>query len=532
MRFRKSQNVNRLADMPVIDWLGQPVTHFAEPIVDDMIKEGKWMGKKVLAFDFGASSGRAMLGTFDGKQIQMEEIHRFSNDPVVVCGHMYWDILRLFHEVKQSITKAVALGGFDAVGIDTWGVDFGLLSKKGELLQNPLHYRDARTHGVPEKLFETVGKEELYSRTGIQYIHFNTIYQFYYLIKEEPELWNNTDQILMIPDLMAYFLTGQKRIEVTNASTTNLLNPYTKEWDQELCEKLGISTEKFPPLIEAGESYGNLSEEICEELGCKPVPVIAVATHDTASAVVSAPAKEKDFIYISCGTWSLFGTELSEPLINEDTSKANYTNETGIEKTTRFLKNIMGLWLIQESRRQWKREGEDVSFAQLEQEALAAKPFQCFVDVDDPSFEPAGNLPRRVVEYCQRTGQYVPKTRGEIMRCIYDSLAMKYKVIYNVLQELTGKHYESIHMLGGGIKDTLLCRMTASATGAKVIAGPAEATVTGNIAVQYMALGEIKGLNQAREVIRNSTQLKEYGPEEKDVWEREFPRYQSLMDAK
>ena len=490
------------------------------------------MGKKVLAFDFGASSGRAMLGSFDGKKIQMEEIHRFSNDPVVVNGHMYWDILRLFHEVKQSITKAVALGGFDAVGIDTWGVDFGLLSQKGELLQNPVHYRDVRTQEVPEKLYETVRQEELYHRTGIQYIHFNTVYQFYYLLQEEPGLWENTHRILMIPDLLAYFLTGEKRIEVTNASTTNLLDPYAKDWDRELCEKLGISAEKFPAMIQAGEVYGNLSAEICEELGCKPVPVIAVATHDTASAVVSAPAKEKDFIYISCGTWSLFGTELSAPLIREDTEKANYTNETGFENTTRFLKNIMGLWLIQESRRQWKREGEDVSFAQLEKEALAAKPFQCFIDVDDPSFEPAGNLPRRVVEFCQRTGQYVPQTRGEIMRCIYDSLAMKYKVNYNVLQKLTGKRYESIHMLGGGIKDTLLCRMTASATGAKVVAGPAEATVTGNIAVQYIALGELKGLREAREVIRNSTQLKEYQPEEKEIWEKEFARYQELIGRK
>lgn len=484
--------------------------------------------KRVLAFDFGASSGRAMLGQWDGQRIQMEEIHRFSNDTVSVRGTMYWDVLRLFFEVKQSMTKAMQRGGFDAVGIDTWGVDFGLIGKNGQLLSNPVHYRDGRTLPIPQEVFKTLSKEELYHRTGTQFIHFNTIYQLYYLAHHEPQLLEQTDRILMMPDLFAYFLTGVMRSEVTEVSTTNLMNPYRREWDLQLCEKLGIPTRILPPMIRAGEVYGPLSDEICEELGCPKVPVVAVATHDTASAVVSAPAQEKDFVYISCGTWSLFGTELSEPFITGETAAADYTNEGGYNGTIRFLKNIMGLWLIQESRRQWIREGEQVTYAQLEQEALAAKPFQCFIDCDAPEFEPSGNLPARVQEFCRKTGQYVPKTRGEIMRCIYESLAMKYKYTFQTLQQLTGKNYHSIHMLGGGIKDTLLCRMTADATGAQVVAGPAEATVMGNIAVQLMALHQIPGLWEARKAVRNSVELVTYQPEDTASWEEHYKRYRSI----
>lgn len=485
-------------------------------------------GKRVLAFDFGASSGRAMLGQWDGSVLHMEEIHRFSNDTVMVQGTMYWDALRLFFEIKQSITKAVQAGGFDSIGIDTWGVDFGLIGKNGQLLGNPVHYRDKRTLGIPEEVFKTISKEDLYAKTGTQCIHFNTIYQLYYLAHHEPELLAQTDRILMMPDLFAYFLTGMMRSEVTEVSTSNLMNPYRREWDLDLCQLLGIPSRILPSMIRAGEIYGMLSDDICEELGCPKVPVVAVATHDTASAVVSAPAQEKDFVYISCGTWSLFGTELESPFITPETAAADYTNEGGYHGTTRFLKNIMGLWLIQESRRQWIREGDPVTYAQLEKEALAAAPFQCFIDCDAPEFEPSGNLPARVQEYCRKTGQYVPQTRGEIMRCIYESLAMKYRYTFKTLQSLTGKQYHSIHMLGGGIKDTLLCGMTADATGAQVIAGPAEATVMGNIMVQLMALGQVSGLKEAREAVRRSTDLKIYTPQDMASWEQHYDRYRSI----
>ena len=486
------------------------------------------MAKKVLAFDFGASSGRAMIGEYDGKLIHATEIHRFSNDTVVTGGRMYWDVLRLLFEVKTAINKAVKNHKIDAIGIDTWGVDFALVNKHGELISNPSHYRDERTVGIPEEVFKTVPMDELYKMTGTQLMRFNSLYQLYYVAKYRPEIMAMTDKILFMPDLFAYFLTGVMRAEATIASTSNFLDPYTKGWKYDLLEKLGLPTSVLPEIIQPGESYGMLSADICEELGCEPVPVIAVCTHDTASAVAAAPA-EGNFVYISCGTWSLFGTELPAPVINEKSAEIQYTNEGGYEGTTRFLKNIMGLWLIQESRRQWIREGSDVSYADLEREALAAEPFRCFIDCDAPEFEPAGNLPKRVQEFCRATGQYVPETRGEIMRCIYESLAMKYKVNFEKLREISEHDFDQINMLGGGIKDTLLCRLTANSTGVRVVAGPVEATVIGNIAVQLIALGEISDLKSARAIVDASTPLKIYEPEEAAAWDKAYAEYKKIL---
>ena len=488
--------------------------------------------KKVLSFDFGASSGRAMLATLENGKINMEEIHRFSNDPVIVRGTMYWDILRLFFEIKTGITKAVNVGGFDAIGIDTWGVDFGLIDKNGRLLANPVHYRDSRTHTVPEKVFEIISRDELYSKAGLQFIHFNTLYQLMYLKLNEPEMLERADKMLMIPDLFAYMLTGEVKEEATIASTSNLLNPYTKDWDFDLIEKLDLPKSVFAPIVKPGEIYGYLSDEICEELGCAKVPIVAVASHDTASAVAATPSTSDDFVYISCGTWSLFGIESKTPILTPDACEANFTNEGGFEDTTRFLKNIMGLWLIQESRRQWKREGEDVGFDVLEKEALASEPFKCFIDVDDSSFEPSGNLPRRVCEYCEKTGQYVPQTRGEIMRCIYQSLAMKYKYTFNALNEISDKKYHSINILGGGIKDKLLCQMTSDACNVNVLAGPTEATVMGNIAVAYNALGEIADFTEIRKVVSQSTEIKTYTPQGSELWENAYRDYLRVTGIK
>lgn len=486
--------------------------------------------KKILSFDFGASSGRAMLAEYSDGKINMQEIHRFSNDTVIVNGTMYWDILRLFFEIKTGITKAVNSGGFDAIGIDTWGVDYGLIDKRGKLIGNPVHYRDTRTEGMLEETFKTVSQDEIYSRTGIQCMRINTLYQLMYLKNHEPEQLDSAEKMLMIPDLFAYMLTGEIKEEATIASTSNLFDPYKKDWDRELIKKLGLPEHIFADVIKPGEVYGMLSDEICEELGCKKVPVVAACGHDTASAVVATPSETDDFVYISCGTWSLFGIESKDPILTSQAAELNFTNEGGYDGTIRFLKNIMGLWLIQESRRQWKREGDDVGFDQLEKEALGAEPFKCFIDVDDPAFETAGNLPKRVVEFCRRTGQYVPQNRGEIMRCIYQSLAMKYKHTFNKLAEMSSKEYHRINILGGGIKDKLLCQMASDACNVQVLAGPSEATVMGNIAVVLAALGELNGLSEIRRAVSNSTELKKYTPKDNAAWEKAYADFVKILD--
>ena len=404
-----------------------------------------------------------------------------------------------------------------------------MLDKNGKLLSNPVNYRDNRTDGMPEEVEKIISSKELYARTGIQSMRFNTIYQLMALKLKEPELLERTDKILLTPDLLAYLLTGEIKEEVSIASPSILLDPNTTDWDFELIEKLGFPKKIFAPVVKSGSVYGMLSDELCEELGCKKVPVIAVACHDTASAVAATPSDTDDFVYISCGTWSLFGIENKEPILDERAAEANFTNEVGFNNTTRFLKNIIGLWLIQESRRQWRREGIEVGFDVLEKEALASEPFKCFIDVDAPVFEVAGNLPKRVCEYCEKTGQYVPQNRGEIMRCIYQSLAMKYKYTFNSLESLANRKYESINILGGGIKDKLLCQMTSDACAVKVLAGPTEATVMGNIAVAFYALGEIKDGKDIRKIVSASTELKVYEPQDSDAWEEAYKNYLKVI---
>ena len=487
------------------------------------------MAKRVLAFDFGASSGRAMLGTFDGTRITLEEVHRFSNDPVEICGTLYWDILRLFFEIKQGITKAVHAGGFDSIGIDTWGVDFGLLDSEGRLLENPVHYRDARTEGMVEKLFEVMPKSEIYAHTGIQFLTLNTLTQFFALSRQRPELLERADKMLFIPDLFNYFLTGEKAAEYTITSTSQMLNPLTGDWDWELIDRFGFKRSLFPSIIDAGVPVGKLSDAICEELGAPKVDVIAVTSHDTASAVVAVPATNKDFVYISCGTWSLFGVESDTPFMNDKTLSYNITNEGGYGRNVRFLKNIMGLWLIQESRRQWIREGKPCTYNDLEKEALAEKPFSCFIDPDDDRFNLPGNFPKRVREYCAETGQYVPQTRGEVMRCIYESLAMKYRRTKEMIEDCTGKTYSSIHMVGGGTKDNLLCQLAANCCHVNVIAGPIEATALGNVAVQLLASGDIADLDAARRVIIQSFDPVTYAPNNELDWDAAYDRFCSVV---
>ena len=476
------------------------------------------MTKRVLAFDFGASSGRAIIGCFDGDKITLEEVHRFSNDPVSVGGTVYWDVLRLFYEIKQGIIKAKIAGGFDSIGIDTWGVDFGLIDSEGKLMENPVHYRDARTVGLVDEAFKTMPKEKLYGITGIQFMELNTLFQLIALKKYRPWMLERADKMLFMPDLFGYMLTGKMCAEYSIASTSQLIDLDKRTWSKEILDAFGIKESVFAPLVQPGTVLGELSKEVCEECGVDPVPVISVCGHDTQSAITSVPCQDGDFAFLSSGTWSLFGTELDKPIVNETSMNINITNEGGFDGSTGFLKNIIGLWLIQESRRQWKREGKEYSYADLEKLALAAEPFKCFIDPDAPEFVPHGIIPERVREFCRKTGQYVPETVGEIMRCIYESLAMKYRLTFEKLRECTERDYPVIHVIGGGTKDGLLCQMTANSCDRTVKAGPIEATVMGNVAVQLMSDGSVKNIGQARKIVADSSELKTFEPKDTDKW--------------
>ncbi len=487
------------------------------------------MTKRVLAFDFGASSGRAIIGCFDGDKITLEEVHRFSNDPVSVGGTVYWDVLRLFYEIKQGIIKAKIAGGFDSIGIDTWGVDFGLIDSEGKLMENPIHYRDARTAGLVDEAFKTMPKEKLYGITGIQFMELNTLFQLISLKKYRPWMLERADKMLFMPDLFGYMLTGKMCAEYSIASTSQLIDLDKRTWSKEILDAFGIKESVFAPLVQPGTVLGELSKEVCEECGVDPVPVISVCGHDTQSAITSVPCEDGDFAFLSSGTWSLFGTELDKPIVNETSMNINITNEGGFDGSTGFLKNIIGLWLIQESRRQWKREGKEYSYADLEKLALAAEPFKCFIDPDAPEFVPHGNIPERVREFCRKTGQYVPETVGEIMRCIYESLAMKYRLTFEKLRECTERDYPVIHVIGGGTKDGLLCQMTANSCDRTVKAGPIEATVMGNVAVQLMSDGSVKNIGQARKIVAESSELKTFEPKDTDKWAGAYENFLKVI---
>ncbi len=486
--------------------------------------------KRVLAFDFGASSGRAILGIFDGEKIELQEVHRFSNDPVKINGTVYWDVQRLFFEIKQGILKAKEAGGFDSIGIDTWGVDFGLLRKDGTLVENPVHYRDARNDGMVEKATEYMSKERMYDITGIQFMDFNTVFQLLSLKENRPYILEEADTLLFMPDLLNYMLSGVKSTEFSIATTSQMVDLKTNNWSEEILDTFGIKKSLLTDIAPTGAVIGQLSDEICEELGVPKADIVSVAAHDTQSAITATPCEFDDFAFISCGTWSLFGTEVKEPIINEASKKLNVTNEGGYDYTTAFLKNICGLWLIQESRRQWIREGKEYSYAELEKLALECEPFKCFIDPDAPEFAPMGNLPRRVKEYCEKTGQYVPQTVGEIIRCIYESLALKYRYTFDGIKECTDKDYDRIHVMGGGTKDKLLLQMTAQSCNVNVYGGPIEATALGNVAIQLMSTGAIKDIKEARKIIAKGENLKLYEPKDNAAWEKAYEDFKNIIN--
>lgn len=484
--------------------------------------------KRVLAFDFGASSGRAIVAELDKGKIKLNEVHRFANEPVSVNGTVYWDVLRLFHDIKQGIIKAKPYG-FDSIGIDTWGVDFGLIDEFGCLLENPIHYRDARNKGMIERSEKYISNEEMYEITGIQFMEFNTVFQLLSLAENRPHMLERTQKAVLMPDLFNYMLTGRKAAEYSMASTAQLLDVHTHDWSDRLIDKLPYDKNKLCEVIKPGTVVGMLTEELCEELGIESVPVVAVCSHDTQSAMVAVPSQEEDFAFLSCGTWSLFGTELPSPIVNETSQALNFTNEGGYDYCISFLKNIIGLWLIQESRRQWIREGTEYSYAELERLALAEEAFTCFIDPDAPEFTPMGNIPERVREFCRKTGQRVPESVGAVMRCIYESLAMKYKFTLDNLSKCTGKSYSRLHVVGGGVKDRLLLQMTADSCGIEVVAGPIEATVLGNIAVQLIASGDIRDIAEARKIIADSEELKLYSVKDNSAWSEAYERFCKIV---
>lgn len=472
---------------------------------------------KVLAFDFGASSGRAILASYADGTLTYEEIHRFENNPVERDGTLYWDFDTLLAEVRLGVAKA---GDFDSIGFDTWGVDFGLLDADGKLLESPVHYRDARTEGMVEKAFETMPAAALYHKTGNQIMALNTLFQLLALKEKRPELLGKAKTLLFMPDLFSYMLSGKPVCERSIASTSQMLDLETGDWSSGVLEAFGLPRAILNTPVASGTVTGTL------ENGAR---VIAVAGHDTQCAVAAVPTQREDIAFLSCGTWSLLGTELSAPVLTEESLGLALSNELGANGKINYLKNIIGLWLIQESRRAWRRQGQEYSYAELERFALEAPPLQSFIDPDAPEFTPPGDIPGRVQEFCRKTGQKVPETVGQIMRCIYESLALKYRFAVDQLQEATGKQFTALHVLGGGTKDRLLCQMSANSCNLPVVAGPIEATALGNIIIQLVALGKLESIDAGRALVTRTEALKQYTPTDTAAWEEAYKHYVELL---
>ncbi|MGI6538872.1 MAG: rhamnulokinase [Caldicoprobacterales bacterium] len=486
----------------------------------------------MIAFDLGASSGRALIGRFDGSRLEVEELHRFPNDPVTVTDHTYWDILRLYWEMQQGLIKFVNRkeGQVSSIGIDTWGVDFGLLDSKGQLMGNPYHYRDSRTEGMFEEADKLVPKEEIYGFTGIAFQKFNTLFQLLSMKINDPDTLDRASTLLFTPDLLTYFLTGEKRTEFTEATTSQMLDASSQKWCTELLGRLGIPDHFLTEIDYPGSLRGRIRPDTAEYLGIGEVPVFAVATHDTGSAVAAVPAGSEKYAFLSSGTWSLMGVVVDKPVINETTFKFNYTNEGCVGGKYRLLKNIMGMWIVNECKREWDRKGEVYSFGELARMAGQSKPFLAFIDPDDDLFYSPGGMPERIQKYCKETGQTVPETKGEIVRCIYESLALKYRWSFERLEEILGYSLDVLHMVGGGINNRMLNQFTANVLKKPVICGPVEATAIGSLMVQAMALGEVKDQEEIRQVVKASFPTEDYQPEDTAAWDDAYNRYLIILN--
>lgn len=473
------------------------------------------MGKNsaYLAFDYGASSGRLMLATYDGDSLKLEEVHRFPNEPVWMNGHFYWDFPRLFHEMKQGLKKAARLDvEIAGIGIDTWGVDYAYLDEEGRLISNPFCYRDPKNAGAMAEMDQKWDFAECYRIAGIQKLDFNTMYQLYYDVKHRKYIVDAAKDILFMPDLFAYFLTGKKVCEYSIASTGQLLDAKKRDFSDKILEEIGISRELFAPMVMPGTVIGELTDEIMEETGMKKVPVIAVGSHDTASAVCGTPLAGENSIFLSSGTWALIGMELPEPVITENSLAYNFTNEGGVEGTIRFLKNITGLWILQQLKKKWNETDPSIGYPEIIAAARSAERRHFTIDPDEDVFTAPMDMVKTVQDYCEAHGQGRPETMGEIAMAAYNGLAQKIKVHAESLEKLTGRKATDIHMVGGGIQDQFLCETLARESGKKLVTGPIEAAVAGSVLMQMKALGTLSSLQEGRDLIARSFPMQSYEP--------------------
>jgi rhamnulokinase len=479
--------------------------------------------KHFLAIDLGATSGRSIIGTLENGILNTAELTRFPNRILEIHGKYYWNIYSLFEQLRDSLSECSKRGiKIESLGIDSWGVDFVMLTSDDKILSLPRAYRDPYTHEIPKEFFNRVlSKDELYNTTGIQVMDFNTIYQLYAMQRAGDRTLKAAHHLLFIPDALNFLLTGNKTTEYTVASTSQLLNVYSRTFDQNLLEKIGLNEDVFPKIVQPAEVIGQLTNSLAEETGLGKIPVVAVAGHDTASAIAALPVEDQEYAYISSGTWSLLGIEVNDPIINSKAAMLNFTNEGGVNNTIRFLKNITGLWLLECCLKEWAREGREYSYKDIVN-MISSKSFHCFIDPDDPSFSYPKSMTQSIKTYCREHGFEIPQGDGEIVRCIFESLAMKYKYVIDRLNEFAPNSIKRLHIIGGGANNSMLNQFASNSTGLEVIAGPAEATSIGNIILQAIAVGELKDLADARRVIKNSIEVKSYYPSNVEAWQNAY----------
>ncbi|MCU0646286.1 MAG: rhamnulokinase [bacterium] len=483
-----------------------------------------------LGFDIGASSGRTLLGTLQNEKIIIKELHRFPNGMIDILGKLRWNIVDLFENIKQGmkvcaseITTKPA-----SIAVDTWGVDYGLFAADGNMLGLPYGYRDARTDGMMDEFFKIIPRDRVYELTGIQFMQLNTLFQLFSMQRAKSPLLDVVSDLLFMPDMISYFLTGIKKTEFTIATTSQLYNPRKKDWDDELFQALGISKNIMQEIVPPGTVLGNLLESIANETGLERIPVVATASHDTGAAVAAVPAEGKDWAYISSGTWSLVGVEINKPIINKKSLEFNFTNEGGVKGTFRFLKNCMGLWPVQQCRKAWSSEKE-LSYAEMTKLAASARPFVAVIDPDHQGFLNPPDMPEAIREYCRETGQTIPENPADMTRSILEGLALKYRYIFDQLKQVHPHPINRIHIIGGGTQNKLLSQFTADATGIPVVAGPVEATAIGNIMVQAMGLGIVKSHADIRQIIKNSFELEKHEPQNANNWDAAYDRFVNII---